>query len=151
MAPSAVEVLRRDHRCIDALLNDCLRVAADEHAQAPSADRNALLERLAARLRVHADIEVNLFYPAIPVSALTRATAQLDHAEIVRQLNGLLVPVMPGEDYERRLIALAQLFRSHVGFEEEQLFPQAASLDLEALGIRLAMRRGELLGEQGAD
>ena len=153
-APStedALQVLRSDHRRIDAMLTDCLRVAAVEHDQAPSADRNALLERLAARLQVHAQIEVELFYPALEANALTRDSAQLDHDEILVQLNELLAALPPGDEFERRLFALAQLVRTHISFEEEQLFPLAEALDLDALGASLAVRRGDLLGEQGSD
>jgi hypothetical protein len=153
-APStqdALQVLRSDHRRIDAMLTDCMRVAAEEHGQAPSADRNALLERLAAQLQAHAQIEVELFYPALQANALTRDSAQLDHDEILVQLNELLAALPPGDEFERRLFALAQLVRTHISFEEAKLFPLAEALDLDALGATLAMRRGALLGEQGPD
>lgn len=153
-APStqdALQVLRSDHRRIEDMLMDCLRVAADEHGHAPSADRNGLLERLAARLQAHAQIEAELFYPALNADALTRDRAQLDHDELQGQLNELLAAKSPGEEFERRLLALAQRVRAHISLEEAQLFPLAAALDLDALGARLAIRRGELLGEQGSD
>ena len=153
-APStqnALQVLRSDHRRIDEMLIDCLRLAAEEHDRAPSADRNALLERLAALLQAHAQIELELFYPALAANALTRESAQLDHDEILVQLNELLAAVPPGEEFERRLFALAQGVRTHISFEESQLFPLAESLDLDALGALMAVRRGALLGEQGSD
>jgi len=147
----ALQVLRSDHRRIQAMLNDCLRVAAEEHGQAPSADRNALLERLAAQLQVHAQIETELFYPALDANALTRDSAQLDHDEILVQFNELLAALLPGDEFERRLFALAQLVRTHISFEESRLFPLADALDLDTLDARMAVRRGELLGEQGSD
>ena len=153
-APStqdALQVLRSDHRRIEDMLMDCLRVAAEERDHAPSADRNGLLERLAARLQAHAQIEAELFYPALNTDALTRDSAQRDHDEMQVQLNELLAAKSPGEEFERRLFALAQRVRTHIGLEEAQLFPLAEALDLDALGVRLAMRRGELLGEQGSD
>ncbi len=41
--------------------------------------------------------------------------------------------------------------REHAASEETQLFAAAADLDSAALGAELALRRGELLGEQGPD
>lgn len=153
-APStqgALQVLRSDHRRIDEMLIDCMRLAAQEHDRAPSADRNALLERLAALLQAHAQVELELFYPALTANALTKDSAQLDHDEILVQLNELLAAAPPGDEFERRLFALAQLVRTHFSFEESQLFPLAASLDLDTLGASMAVRRGQLLGEQGSD
>ena len=153
-APStqdALQLLREDHQRIEALLRDCVRVAVDERGLAPSADRNGCLERLAALLQVHAQIECELFYPLLKVDALERDSAQLDHDEIQVQLKALLVHAPPQDDFERQMGALAQLIRNHIVHEEGQLFRRLGSPDLDALGAQLAVRRGALLGEQGAD
>lgn len=153
-APStqdALQLLRSDHQRIEALLRDCLRLAVDERGLAPSADRNGCLERLAALLQVHAQIECELFYPLLKVDELVRDCAELDHDEILVQLQALLAHAPPQRDFERQVEALAQLVRRHIAHEEGQLFRRLGSADLDALGAEMAVRRGALLGEQGAD
>ncbi len=153
-APStqdALQLLRGDHQRIEALLRDCLRLAVDERGLPPSADRNGCLERLAALLQVHSQIEGELFYPLLKVSALERDSAQLDHDEILVQLQATLAHAPPQDDFERQMGALAHLIRRHIAHEEGQLFRRLRSPDLEALGAQMAVRRGALLGEQGAD
>jgi hypothetical protein len=153
-APStqdALQLLRSDHQRIEALLSDCLHLAVEERGRAPSADRNGCLERLAATLQVHAQIERELFYPLLKVDALERDSAQLDHDEILVRLKTLLAHAPPQDDFERQLEVLAQLIRKHIALEELQLFRRLDSSDLDELGAQLAIRRGDLLGEQGAD
>ena len=153
-APStqdALQLLRSDHQRIEALLGDCLRLAVEERGLAPSADRNGCLERLAALLQVHAQIERELFYPLLKVDPLERDSAQLDHDEILVQLKALLAHEPVQDDFERQLDALVQMIRKHIVLEEAHLFRRLASPDLDALGARMAVRRGDLLGEQGAD
>ncbi len=147
----ALEVLRDDHRRIEAALADCLRVASTDGGQAPSADRNGLLERLFALLSAHAQIESELFYPALDVRTQRVDKAQLDHDDIRVELKALVAMTATDAGFERRLLALAERVRSHIRFEEEKLFPAAAALDLHELGSRLAVRRGELLADQGSD
>lgn len=147
----ALQLLRSDHQRIEALLRDCLHLSVEERGNPPSADRNGCLERLAVLMQVHAQIERELFYPLLKVDALQSDSAQLDHDEMMVQLNALLAHAPPQDDFERHLGALAQLIRKHIAMEEAQLFRRLASTDLDALGAQLAIRRGELLGEQGAD
>ena len=88
-APStqdALQLLRSDHQRIEALLQDCLHLAVEERGLPASADRNACLERLAALMQVHGQIERELFYPQLKVEALERDSAQLDHDEMLVQL-----------------------------------------------------------------
>ena len=153
-APStqdALQLLRSDHQRIEALLCDCLRLAVEERGLAPSADRNGCLERLAALLQVHAQIERELFYPLLKVDALERDSAQLDHDEILGQLKALLAHEPVRDDFERQLDALVQMLRQHIALEEGQLFRRLVSPDLDALRAQMAVRRGDLLGEQGPD
>lgn len=148
-APStqdALEVLAADHRQIDALMSDLLRVGT-----AQPADVSGLLARVAARMRVHDTIENELFYAALesrlPRDALT--AARLAHQRIDAQLQALATEAVV---QPQQLHDLQGLWREHMQQEEQTLFAAAAGLDLAALGTQLASRRAELLaGEVGAD
>lgn len=145
----ALELLFGDHRRIDALLDDCARLASSSgHSEA---DRSGLVARLGGLLRAHATIEQELFYPALPAGHADVAEAVVEHERIARLLQAVASRDLLPDEFASRLAALAQEVRSHVTEEELRFFPAALTLDLQALGTRLALRRGELLGDQGVD
>lgn len=151
-APStqdALQLLHADHRRIDAMLSDCERLAASDEAS--SADRSGLVSRLGALLIAHGQMEQQLFYPALRVARREIEQAEQAHADIARQLEQLSASGSSAAEFKERIAALAAAVRAHVSAEEAQLFAGAEGLDLHALGTSLAMRRGELLGEQGVD
>jgi hypothetical protein len=152
-APStqdALAVLRADHRRIEGLLADYARLAAG-HASA--ADRSGIISRVAAQWLSHAQITQEVFYPALDASEPLLERARANHADIAAQLAHLSRQATLPENarIDAQVAALARAVASHLAFEEAKLFPCAAGLDLAALGTRLALRRGELLGDQGYD
>ena len=154
-APStqdALAVLRADHRRIQALFADYARLAA---GHAGAADRSGMISRVGAQWLSHAQIAQELFYPALDASEPLLVRARSHHADIAAQLARLsgpaTVPMPDNTGVDTQVAALAQAVTSHLAFEETSLFPCAATLDLAALGTRLALRRGELLGDQGYD
>jgi hemerythrin superfamily protein len=151
-APStqdALQLLRADHRRIDALLNDCARLAGARSSS--RADRSGLLMRLGALLLAHAQIEKELFYPALAAAPMAVDDAHTDHDEIEAQFKRLNIGELPASDFGERVATLAQLVREHLAEEERELFPRAQPLDLRELGTRMALRRAQLLGDQGED
>lgn len=152
-APStqdALDLLRADHQRIDAMLADCERMAG--HG-AGAADRSAMVARLGALLIAHAQMEQQLFYPALGLDAHQLGLATAEHAAIEVLLQGLAEPDAAAQAYGPRIAELARQVREHVQKEEGELFVLAGSagLDLPTLGTEMALRRGELLGDQGID
>lgn len=145
----ALELLFADHRRIDHLLDDCARLAAA--AGHSEADRSGLLARLGALLLAHTTMEQELFYPALRDIDARVQGAEAEHAHFGRQLESLSLPGLDGGGFAEALDSLARSVRAHMSDEELHLFPAALTLDLQALGTRLALRRGELLGDQGVD
>jgi len=135
----ARELLREDHRRLQQL---CDEYAALVDGDASAADRSGMLARIGGRLRIHARIEDEIFYPALPAGE-TLARARAEHEQLERQLRRLTESA--GADGGVR--ALAEALRRHAAFEEEQLFPLAEGLDLAELGRRLRARRVELTGD----
>lgn len=145
----ALELLFADHRRIDALLDDCARLAVSaDHSEA---DRSGLVARLGALVGAHTTMEHELFYPALRDAERLVAEAEGEHGRIAQQLRELSAPDLSAADFGTRVADLATLLREHVNLEELRLFPAALTLDLQELGTRLALRRGELLGDQGVD
>lgn len=163
-APStqdALDLLRADHRRVDAMLADCERLAGTQDASA--ADRSGLVSRLGALLIAHAQMEHQLFYPALGLDALQREHATAEHAAMEASLQSLSDPEANAtaaaggrSDADRFATLVGQLahqVREHVKSEESEFFPKAsaAGIDLHDLGTKMALRRSELLGDQGID
>ena len=139
----ALALLRSDHRRCEALFADYDRLV---RGGASPADRDALIARIGGVLRAHAQVENELFYPALGLADGDRA-----HADHERAL-ALLEQVAAGAGTTDALVAeLIAAVRDHVAFEEAELFPRAVGIDLSELGARMAVRRAELQGDQGPD
>lgn len=152
-APStedALDLLRSDHQRVDAMLADCERMVGGGDGGS-EADRSGLVSRLGGLLIAHAQMEQQLFYPAIGLDAAQVSQASAEHAEVEASLQALSAPDAAG--FAARIRTLAEQVREHVRKEEAEFFPKAtaAGIDLHALGTQMAMRRGELMGDQGID
>ncbi len=152
-APStqdALDLLHADHQRIDSMLADCERMSGPG---ASAADRSAMVSRVGALLIAHAQMEQQLFYPALGLDAQQLELAIAEHAAVETLLQRLAEPDAAAQAYGSRIAELALQVREHVQKEEAELFPLArsAGLDLLALGTQMALRRGELLGDQGID
>jgi iron-sulfur cluster repair protein YtfE (RIC family) len=107
-------------------------------------------------LRVHAQIEEELFYPAVSRALTSEDRRLVDHAQVEhQQAREAIVRIesMTSEDpsFRNEVDLLDRRVAQHVASEEQELFPKvsASSLDLTALGIALAERRDTLLDVLG--
>jgi hemerythrin-like domain-containing protein len=103
---------------------------------------------------VHAQIEEELFYPAI--RKLPEAGDMIDEAAVehqsIKDLVVQLEAMRPGDDlFEAKVKVLSEYVKHHVKEEESEIFPEAkdSDIDLEALGRKLEERKSELSGEAG--
>jgi hemerythrin superfamily protein len=147
IAPDALSLLRRDHRLAEELFA--------EFAHAAPQQLDPLARRICKMLRVHTQIEEELFYPAVG-RALTQDTGLLENARREHeQAKESIVRIesMTSENptFRDEVEVLARRIGEHVAEEEQTLFPKvsASTLDLTALGIALAERRDTLLDVLG--
>jgi len=141
----ALGLLKRDHKLVDELFN--------ELGQAGQQQLDPMARRICKLLRIHAQIEEELFYPAAR-RALPRGesidTAEREHAEAKQTI--ARIESMTSEDvkFKNAVAELAEAIRRHVAEEEGTLFPQlSGKLDLVSLGIALAERRDTLMDVLG--
>jgi hypothetical protein len=148
----ALEVLESDHRRLKTLFQDYARLTADGAADA---DRSGLLARIGALLRAHAQIQTELFYPALLAAGAVRQDDLPRHDALLADLASLAESDVRDDvhdaEFDRRVARLGDKALAHAAQVEKRLFPAARSLDIKTLGTQLALRRGELLGDQGAD
>jgi hemerythrin superfamily protein len=146
VAPDALSVLRRDHRLAEELFAEFARSAPQQ--------LDPLARRICKMLRVHAQIEEELFYPAVgraltDDSFLTHAVRE--HAQAKETIVRIESMTSDRASFREEVARLAAQVGEHVAKEEGELFPKisATTLDITALGVALAERRDTLLDVLG--
>ena len=103
-----------------------------------------------AELTVHAQVEEEIFYPAVKVALKDRKLvpeATVEHATL-KALIGEVKDVVPdGEMFDAKIRVLSEYVKHHVKEEQNEMFPKvkASRLDLLDLGEKISKRKGELL------
>ena len=138
----AIALLRADHAKVSDLF--------EQFEKSRSPDKKArLAEQICAELKVHAQIEEEIFYPA--AREVLRDEALLDEATVehasAKDLIAQIEGASPGDDlFDARVTVLAEYIKHHVKEEHNELFPKLRKtrLDLKALGQALAERKEQL-------
>ncbi len=103
---------------------------------------------------MHAQIEEEIFYPEVKAALKDHELvpeATVEHASL-KDLIAQLEAVEPdGEMYDAKVKVLSEYVKHHVKEEQNEMFPKvkASSLDLVALGARMATRKEMLLARRG--
>jgi hemerythrin superfamily protein len=137
----AVALLEADHKAVKKLF--------DEFKDAKDERKSELVAQICQELKVHMQIEEELFYPAVK-SALDDhelvPEGKVEH-DSVKVLMAKVEGVAPGGDeYDAEVHVMGELIEHHVKEEEEDMFPAArkSKLDLKELGARMLTRKEEL-------
>jgi hemerythrin-like domain-containing protein len=118
--------------------------------------KQLLVEICCAELTVHAQLEEELFYPALrdaidDMDLLDEA--EVEHAS-AKQLITELASMQPGDElYDAKFTVLGEYVKHHIEEEEKEIFPKAkkAKLDLEAMAEEARERKQEMREELGLD
>jgi hypothetical protein len=142
---SAIDLLEEDHQQVDGFFEEY------ENLQDAS-EKESIALKICLALTVHTQIEEEIFYPAAR-KAIERAElideAIVEHAS-AKQLIAEIEDMEAGDElYDAKVKVLGEQVRHHVEEEEDKLFPEIKSseLDLEALGKKMAERKVALLQE----
>ena len=152
----ACQLLDADHIAVKHLFVEYARLAAAP-AAAQEADRKPIAMKICAELTVHAQIEEEIFYPAlqkaVPGTQELLKEAQAEHQQakdLIAQIQGLGAADAVMDALVAKLNVAVE---HHVKEERDELFPKAkaaAGLDLDALGAQLRERQQQLEGETTA-
>jgi hypothetical protein len=141
----AIALLKADHRQVEEWFEQFESTRSDDRKQ-------KLAQQCCQALKVHTQIEEEIFYPAF-----LEATEEEDiHHEAEVEHNGakrLIADIEasgPSDDYyDAKVKVLSEMVKHHVNEEEKRdgMFAKArkSDMDLEALGERLATRKAELM------
>ncbi len=143
----AIAMLRADHKVVSGLFEDFKKARS-------AAKKRNLVAQICRELKVHTQIEDEIFYPAFQAALRDHALvpeAKVEHQsvkDLIAQVDG----VEPGgDDYDAKVTVMGEFVKHHVKEEQNEMFPKAKSskLDLQALGARMMERKHELLAAEG--
>jgi len=149
----AISLLTADHAKVTNLFKEFESLKEDDAADP---DKSVLVAQICNELKVHAQIEEDIFYPAVREGiedADLVDEAVVEHAA-AKELIAQLEDMSPDDElYDAKVIVLAEQIQHHVQEEEGEMFPKArkVKLDSEALGIQMAKRKAELMAELESD
>ncbi|MFO1389130.1 hemerythrin domain-containing protein [Cellvibrio sp.] len=139
----AIALLRADHKQVNELFEEYEKTRS-------SARKKTLVQQICTELTIHAQIEEEIFYPAVKKALRDKELipeATVEHAtlkELIAQVEGI---EPDGEMYDAKIKVLSEYVKHHVKEEQNEIFPKvkATTLDLVELGMQLTERKEELM------
>ena len=138
----ALALLKADHELVENLFDKFEKARTDEQ-------KDTLAEQICSELAIHAQIEEEIFYPAVREAIDEEDLmdeAEVEHAG-AEDLIAQIEESQAGEDkFDAKVTVLGEYVRHHVKEEETEMFPKVrkADLDLKELGSAMAARKTEL-------
>lgn len=143
--PDAIRLLKDDHRQVEDWFTEF------DHSRATS-KKARLAAEICQALRVHTQIEEEIFYPAFLEATGEKDVhheAEVEH-EGAERLIAEIEQMEADDDYfDAKVHVLSEMIKHHVREEEKRdgMFAKArqSKMDLVELGARLAERKSELM------
>ena len=143
----ALSLLKDDHRKVTAMFDRFERTRGDD-------PKEKLANAIVRELKVHTQIEEEIFYPAAREEIADEDLlneALVEHGSAKALIRQLEVASPSDGNYDALVKVLGEYIKHHVREEEGELFPEVrrTGLDLRELGERLKRRKQELAGGEG--
>jgi hemerythrin superfamily protein len=148
----ACDLLDADHRAVKKLFQQYDELSGSK-ARRSVEQRLALAQEICRQLTVHAQIEEEIFYPAlrgVMKEADLLAEAEVEHATAKELIAQIESGDNADEAYDARVKVLGEYVDHHVKEERNEIFPKARAarrLDLVAMRDELLARKEALLDE----
>jgi hemerythrin-like domain-containing protein len=145
-APDAIKLLVADH--------DKVRELLGQFEKATGARREKLRVQIERELKVHTQIEEEIFYPAYLDAAKKKDDATMYYEALhEHHVVDLVLPEVGegenNEDLKAKAKVLKELVEHHADEEEDEMFPRAKQLlskdELRALGEQMELRKKTLM------
>lgn len=149
-ALDAIAMLTADHKKVKRLFSEFIKLK-DEGGDE---QKSAIVEQICNQLKVHTEIEEQIFYPAVRKAiddADLMDEALVEHAG-AKDLVAQLADANPKDElYDAKVTVLGEQINHHVKEEEGEMFPKArkAKLDTKALGATMQTRKMALMKKMG--
>jgi hemerythrin superfamily protein len=148
----AVDLLDADHKGVKALFIKFNALCDDD---APAEEKQAVVDKICQDLTVHAQIEEEIFYPAVRKATGDDGLmdeALQEHAEAKAAIAQIQAMSAGDQGFDDKVKELGLAIDEHVLEEREQIFLQAryAALDLRGMAVTLFERKKQLQGAKPA-
>ena len=142
LAPSATNMIRVDHTHVMSTFHQYKSVASPRV-------RLGLVNTICTALEIHAQLEEEIFYPAVrQVTEDEVILESMEEHQVMKKLIGQLRGMAPEDNgYDETLMSLMREVIHHVADEETVVLPAAERLmadQLGELGMKMTRRRLEL-------
>jgi hemerythrin superfamily protein len=145
----AIELLKADHRQVEEWFEQFEKTRSDSK-------KSDLADKICTALKVHAQIEEEIFYPAFIEATEDEDIhheAVVEHAGAKKLIAEIEASGPEDEYYDAKVKVLSEMIKHHVKEEEQRdgMFAEArkSDMDLDALGEQLAARKDELMVSMG--
>ena len=141
----AIALLRADHKKVSALYEQYENTRS-------AAKKKALVATICLELSVHAQVEEEIFYPAVKAALKDKELvpeAQVEHASLKELIAQVKDKEPDGEMFDAKIKVMSEYTKHHVKEEQNEMFPtaKATRLDMDELGARIAARKEELMAD----
>jgi hemerythrin superfamily protein len=144
----AIKLLTEDHNKVKKLFKEFKKLAEKKDEEG----KEELAGQICKELTVHAQLEEEIFYPAVRAAIedddlMNEALVEHTSAkELIAQIQS-----MKASDpmYDAVVTVLGEYINHHVEEEQNEMFPKAqkSDMDLEELGLEMAERKEALMEE----
>lgn len=144
----ATTMLRSDHKHLNDLFSQYEEMKS-------ASQKKALVAKICAEFKIHAQLEEEIFYPAVK-KALNDdemiPEGLVEHATISNLIGQVEGKEPDGEMFDAKIKVMAEYVKHHVKEEQQEMFPKAkaSKLDMRDLGAKMASRKTELLAQGSA-
>ena len=144
----AIAMLIADHKKVKSLFEQF-----EGLSDRSKASKKKIADEICMELTVHAEVEEQVFYPAIrnPIKDEDLMDeAEVEHAS-AKELIAQILEMDPGEDlYDAKVKVLSEQIEHHVEEEEGEMFPKVrkSGVDLVALGEEMETFKMQLVSAQ---
>lgn len=148
----AISQLKADHDKFSDLFKQFDELMDDEGS---SNEKGEIAQRVCNALKVHAQIEEEIFYPAVRLAIDDddlMDEAKVEH-ETIQDLISQIEAMGPSDAlYDAKVVVLGEEVEHHVQEEEGEMFPlvEKSKVDTLELGMQMLKRKMELIAELGA-
>ncbi|HEX5776716.1 MAG TPA: hemerythrin domain-containing protein [Caulobacteraceae bacterium] len=143
----AIKLLEADHRQVEKWFKEF-------EATNGQKTKDKLAEQICTALKVHTQIEEELFYPASREALSSEQEEMVDEAVVEHAAAKTLIAEIEAMDvgeelFDAKVKVLQEMIEHHVEEEEKEYFPavRKTEMDLEAIGAQMAQRKEELMGQ----
>jgi len=143
----AIKLLEADHRQVEKWFKEFEATNGEK-------TKTKLVEQICLALKVHTQIEEEVFYPVSREFLNTEDEEMVDEAVVEHAAAKTLIAEIEamevGDDlFDAKVHVLMEMIEHHVEEEEKEYFPETrkTEMDMEAVGAQMAARKEELMGQ----